>query len=99
VQIYIDPTLVQTLAGPAVTAWPVGSTIVKDAYDGTGAQIQVEYMQKTASGWYFASFAIDGTLVKDGIEAQPCQGCHSSGSDSVKSFKLPTGSASSGPGY
>jgi hypothetical protein len=96
VQIYVDPTIAKTLSGPAVTAWPVGSTIVKDAFDGTGTQIQVEYMQKTDSGWYFASFGIDGTLVKDGVEAEPCQKCHVTGSDSVKSFKLPGGSSSGG---
>jgi hypothetical protein len=96
VQIYINPAIGNTLSGPAATGWPVDSMIVKDAYDGTGKQIQVEFMQKTGNGWYFASFNIDGTLVKDGIMAEPCQKCHSTGSDSVKSFKLPGGASTGG---
>jgi len=34
--------------------------------------------------------------VKDGIEAEPCQKCHVTGSDSVKSFTLPAAAASTG---
>lgn len=96
VQVFVDPTIAQTLSGPSATEWPVGSMIVKDAYDAAGAPMQVEYMQKTDQGWYFASFGVDGTLVKDGVKAEPCQKCHSTGSDSVKSFKLPGAAPASG---
>jgi hypothetical protein len=63
--------------------------IVKDAYDAGGALQSVEYMQKTDQGWYYASFGVDGTVAKEGVEVAPCQACHATGSDSVKSFKLP----------
>lgn len=89
VQVYVDPNITKTLSGTGATAWPVGSMIVKDAYDANGTQVQIEYMQKTDQGWYYASYGVDGTVVKEGVKVAPCQPCHGSGSDSVKSFKLP----------
>ena len=89
VQVFVDPNITRTLSGPAATAWPAGSMIVKDAFDAAGSPMQIEYMQKTSAGWYYASFGLDGTLVKEGVNAVPCAPCHATGSDSVKSFKLP----------
>jgi len=83
VQTFIDPNVVDTLAGPTVAAWPTGSMIVKDAYDGAGALQSIEYMQKTDQGWYYASFAPDGTVSKEGVEVEPCKACHDRGSDAV----------------
>lgn len=89
VQVFVDPNIAKTLSGPSVTAWPVGSMIAKDAYDATGTLKQVEFMQKTDQGWYFASFSADGNILTEGVKIAPCQPCHATGSDSVKSFKLP----------
>lgn len=89
VEIFVDPTIEETLAQSGPTTWDSGSMIVKEAYDATGAMESVEYMQKTDEGWYFASFKPDGTVNKEGVEVAPCQPCHVKGSDSVMAFKLP----------
>lgn len=89
VQVFIDPTVATAMSGTTATEWPVGSMIVKDAYDAAGAMQAIEYMQKTDSGWYFASFGLDGTVSTEGVKVEPCEACHLKGSDSVRSFKLP----------
>ncbi|MCJ7796427.1 MAG: cytochrome P460 family protein [Thermoleophilia bacterium] len=90
VQVFVDPSVSATLAGPAATAWPVGSMIVKDALDDSGALVGVEYMQKTDQGWYFASFDPTGKVAAEGVMVEPCQSCHAKGSDGVFSAKLPS---------
>ena len=90
VQVFVDPTIMDTLNGSAAAAWPVGGMIVKDAYDANNAPVAIEFMQKTDQGWYFASYGMDGTVSKEGVKVEPCEGCHAkNSSDGVKSFKLP----------
>lgn len=90
VAIFVNPTAEKTLSGTAVSAWPTGTVIVKDAYDAGDALASVEYMQKTDGGWFYASFEPDGTVSKEGVGVAPCQPCHSRGTDSVISVKLPS---------
>lgn len=88
-QVFINETIVGTLEGPAATAWPVGSAIVKDVYNGSGTITILEYMQRTDGGWYYASFDFSGGVVTEGVNIERCQNCHGEGSDSVFTFKLP----------
>ena len=92
VEIFVDPNIVKTLAGPAVTTWPTGSKIVKEALDAGGALVGYNYMEKTDQGWFYSFYDPTGKILKEGVEVAPCAPCHKTGSDSVKSFKLPGGS-------
>jgi hypothetical protein len=89
VMVYVDANIAKTLAGPSASSWSVGSEIVKDAFDDAGALVEVTYMQRLGQGWFYASYDPSGTVVKQGVEVPSCAGCHRSGSDEVKSFKLP----------
>jgi len=89
VQVFVNPPVVETLRGPSALEWPVGSVIVKDAYDASGNPESIEYMQKSDEGWYFAAFRVDGEIIAEGVEIEPCQACHVKGSDSLMSVRLP----------
>lgn len=90
VQVFVSTTIMDTLNSGPAAAWPVGGMIAKDAYGANKKLTQIEFMQKTSSGWYFASFSTSGTVLKAGVKVQPCWGCHSkNSSDGVHSFKLP----------
>jgi len=89
VQVFVNPPVVETLNGTSASEWPVGSVIVKDAYDASGNPESVEYMKKSGEGWYFAAFRVDGEVIAEGVEIEPCQACHVKGSDSLMSVRLP----------
>lgn len=88
-QVFVSEIVMRTLEGPPVAVWPVDSIIVKDVYDGSGTVIILEYMQRTDEGWYYASFDTNGRVQTEGVKVGGCQNCHSRGSDSVFTFRLP----------
>jgi hypothetical protein len=87
VVIYINDTLKAALDGPAIQEWPVGSLIVKDAFEGDKVG-EVSAMEKREGGFYWAEWNRDGAAKYSG-EPDVCTGCHGSGSDFVRAFALP----------
>src|SRR5262249_36933858 len=91
VEIFIDPTISKALAGPnEVSSWPVGSTIVKEGFDGDARSL-VAIMEKRADGWYWAEYNGDGDPLYSG-HPKTCTDCHqhrATYSDFVYSFEFP----------
>lgn len=87
VMIYVNDVVAKALAGAAITAWPEGSLIVKDAYEG-GEVDTVAAMEKRADGWYWAEWSADGSSKFSG-KPSLCTDCHGSGGDFVRAFPLP----------
>ncbi len=88
VLIYVNDTLASALtAGKPLTAWPEGSLIVKDAYEG-GAVTAVAAMEKRQGAWYWGEWSADGTARYSG-KPDLCINCHESGGDLVRAFPLP----------
>lgn len=86
--IYINDVLAQTLAqGGAIAAWPEGSRIVKDGFDGSDLEL-VAVMEKQANGWYWAEYDADGDPSFSG-KPDLCLDCHRSGDDYVRAFSFP----------
>ena len=86
--IYVNDVLAQALAARAqIDAWPEGSLIVKDGFDGADLEL-VAVMEKRANGWYWAEYAADGDASYSG-SPDLCTDCHRSGDDYVRAFKLP----------
>jgi hypothetical protein len=86
--IYINALLAQTLAArQPIEAWPEGSLIVKDGFDGSDLEL-VAVMEKRAAGWYWAEYAADGDASYSG-SPDLCTSCHSSGDDYVRAFGFP----------
>jgi len=87
VDIYVNDVVAAALAGGPITAWPEGSRIVKDAYDGD-AVTAVAAIEKRQGGWYWAEWSADGEAKFSGAPSV-CTDCHGSGSDFVRAFTLP----------
>ena len=88
VDIFVNAEVAQALAvGDHLAAWPVGSTIVKDGWDGSDLQI-IAILDKRSDGWYWAEFSGDGDPSYSG-HPDTCISCHARGSDSVRAFSLP----------
>ncbi len=88
VVIYVNDTLASALGGgKPLTAWPEGSLIVKDGYEGDEVTV-VAAMEKRPDGWYWAEWSADGTAKYSG-KPGICTGCHESGGDLVRAFPLP----------
>lgn len=87
VLIYVNDVVAGALAGGPIAAWPEGSRIVKDAYDGD-AVTAVAAMEKRTSGWYWAEWSAEGDAKYSG-SPDLCTGCHGSGGDFVRAFALP----------
>ncbi len=88
VEIFVNGTVQQILTNKTpITAWPLGSIIVKDGYNGSNLAL-VAYMEKRSNGWLWFEWNGTGTILYQG---QPgiCTGCHSSGADSVRAFAFP----------
>ena len=79
VQILLDPTAEKGLASGG-GQWPQGSIIAKDIFRG-GDLIQIAAMKKTAEGWYWGEWDAKGKPIAEGIAVEPCEGCHSNGTD------------------
>lgn len=90
VEIYVNAEVERALDSPlALDAWPVGSLIVKDGWDGNSLDI-VAAMQKRADGWFWVEWSGDGTSLFSG-RPETCLGCHRIGDDWVRAFGLPLG--------
>jgi hypothetical protein len=88
VDIYINDVLMEALAsGEKLTAWPEGSLIVKDGFNGSSPKL-VAIMEKRDDGWYFAEYEPDGEVLFSGMP-DTCTGCHSAGADMVRAFGFP----------
>ncbi len=79
VQILLDPTAETALASGG-GQWPLNSMIAKDIYQ-NGALVQIAAMKKTAGGWYWGEWDAQGKPIAEGLAAEPCEGCHASGTD------------------
>ena len=69
--------------------WPVGSILVKDAFDGSSHEA-VAAMEKREDGWYWAEWDANGTSLFSG-KPKLCIQCHASGADGVRALALPRG--------
>lgn len=88
VDIYVNDRVAEVLAlGEPTTAWPEGSVIVKDGFDGSELEL-IAIMEKRADGWYWAEYDSDGDPDYSG-HPEICTDCHQSGSDAVRAFRLP----------
>lgn len=88
VDVYVNPVITDAIAARApLAAWPEGSLIVKDGWDGDELRI-IAVMEKRDARWYFAEYHGDGSVAASGAPAV-CVGCHRSGEDSVRAFGLP----------
>lgn len=91
VEIYINDVVVDALdAGEPITAWPDGSLIVKDGYDGDEELNVVAAMEKRDGAWFWAEwFDLESGEAKYSGSPRLCTDCHSDGDDFVTSFSFP----------
>jgi hypothetical protein len=87
VDIFIDPTFVDALAGAAIDAWPTGAIVAKDGYVGSTLHI-VAIMEKRGDGWFFTELDGSGEPQYSG-RPSICTDCHVRGSDYVQAFDFP----------
>jgi hypothetical protein len=88
VDIFVNDVMAQALAGPALTAWPDGSIVVKDGYSGSKREL-IAVMQKEGGEWFWAEYF--GGEAKYSGSPEVCTSCHRNGSDFVRAFPLPQG--------
>jgi len=87
VDIYVNDVIAAALAAEeSFTAWPTGSLIVKDGFDGE-LEI-VAAMEKRQDGWYWVEWDAEGSSDYSG-KPDICTGCHQSGADYVRAFDFP----------
>lgn len=86
VDIYVNDTVSQALATPGLPAWPDGSLIVKDGFQGE-AQRLTAIMLKQGGEWQWAEYYDTGEAFSGSVSV--CSNCHHSGSDFVRAFALP----------
>jgi hypothetical protein len=88
VDIFVDPKTAKLFAdGTKLTSWPVGTTIVKDGWDGDDLEI-IAVMEKREDGWYWAEFNGSGKPLFSG-RPSICTNCHDGGADFVRAFGFP----------
>ncbi|MBI4956701.1 MAG: hypothetical protein HY908_32080 [Myxococcales bacterium] len=87
VEIFVNPVVAAALAGGPAAAWPEGSVIAKDGFDGGSPSI-VAAMEKRADGWFWAEWDGGGELLASG-HPNVCTRCHEDGADFVRAFPLP----------
>lgn len=88
VDIYVNDVIAEVLAvGEPFDAWPEGSIVVKDGFDGGDLDI-IAIMEKRDDGWYWAEYDNDGDPDYSG-RPDICIDCHTSGSDYMRGFRLP----------
>jgi hypothetical protein len=87
-EIFIDPMIAATI-GSGETEYPAGATIVKEGYDGSGDLAIIAAMQRLpGSGWFFAEYRVDGSVVVEGDDPALCTRCHRGDQDGVLAFAL-----------
>jgi hypothetical protein len=84
VDIYVNDVLAR---GEPIDAWPLGSVVAKDGWDGSELQL-IALMEKRTEGWYWAEYDSDGDPSYSG-HPELCIDCHRAGSDYVRAFPLP----------
>ena len=86
--IYVNDIVATALSAPERSAaWPEGSLIVKDGFDGSDLSL-VAAMEKRANGWVWAEYDDEGDPSYSGTP-ELCTNCHRSGDDYVRAFSLP----------
>jgi hypothetical protein len=86
--VLLNPVAAEALESPSpLGAWPDGTLIVKDSYDG-GVLTLVAAMKKSSQSWYFAEWSPDGSVRFAG-EPSVCTGCHGPANDRVRAVALP----------
>lgn len=87
VDIYVNDVVARALdAKTPITAWPEGSIVVKDGFDGDDHELTA-VMWKRADGWFWAEYF--GGDSKFSGKPDTCISCHQSGEDFVRAFPLP----------
>lgn len=87
VDVYVNDVVTKALATPGTTAWPEGSLVVKDGWEGTSLAY-VAVMKKQGGAWFWAEWEGDGSTKYSG-SPDVCTDCHRSGADFVRAFSLP----------
>ncbi len=92
VDIYVNDRVAEVLAlGEPRDAWPQGSIIVKDGFAESDLTL-VAVMEKRVDGWFWAEYDSEGNPDYSG-RPEVCLDCHRRGSDYVRAFSLPAGTA------
>jgi hypothetical protein len=86
VDIYVNSILADALVGGHLDAWPIGSLIVKDGFEGNNLEL-IALMEKREDGWFWAEFFGDES--KYSGKPEVCLDCHDAGDDYVLAFDLP----------
>ncbi len=86
VDIYVNATVATALESGPLQAWPVGSLIVKDGFDGNDLEL-IAIMEKREDGWFWAEYF--GGDSKYSGRPGVCLDCHDAGDDFVLAFDLP----------
>ncbi len=88
VEIFVNAVAADALAAHVpLAAWPEGTLIVKDGYDGAEHKL-VAAMEKRKDGWYWVEWSASGDSRYSG-KPSLCINCHASGQDSIRAFPLP----------
>jgi hypothetical protein len=87
-QVFVNSVMEAAISGPPIEAWPAGSLIVKNSFDG-GSLSLIAAMEKQAGSWFYAEWDAD-LDVKFAGEPEVCVNCHSAGDDSILVVALPT---------
>ena len=88
--IFLNPISAKVIAdNTAISAWPLGSLIVKDGYDDDGIIELIAVMEKRSDGWYWAEY-LDPTASAGGAsysgKPSVCIDCHQSAADDGNDF-------------
>lgn len=90
--LYVNDVMQDAItAGTAMTEWPEGSIVAKDAYtDDAGENLRfIALMEKEDGKWFWAEYRDDDAVVAAGLEEPTCTGCHDAGADGVLAFTFP----------
>jgi hypothetical protein len=88
VVIYVNDVVAEALASKtALDAWPDGSIIVKDGFDGSDLDV-VAVIEKRGDKWFWAEYDAEGDPSYSG-SPELCTSCHARGDDFVRAFPLP----------
>lgn len=73
-------------------AWTDGAVMVIEGFDMLegGTRVQRALMQKRRGVWYWEQYLGDASEPRFSGRVDVCRGCHSSGQDYVRSFRLPS---------
>lgn len=86
-RVYLNPVMAAALEETGLSAWPSGSILVKDSFDGDSVRL-VAAMEKRAGGWYWAEWDGSGEVKYAGTP-DVCINCHTAGEDFVLTVALP----------